>query len=97
MPLFQAVTVIFRETFHTFVFSNPDVMILSILLIFGLGTTEILLIALFILLLFGGKKIPELMKGLGKGVKSFKDGVKGIEDDLNTDSSKEEGSADKKK
>ena len=34
------------------------------------------------MLLFGGKKIPELMKGLGKGVKSFKDGVKGIEDDI---------------
>lgn len=43
---------------------------------------EVLLIGLIILLLFGGKKIPELMKGLGKGVKSFKDGVKGIEDDI---------------
>ena len=41
---------------------------------------EILVIALIILLLFGGKKIPELMKGLGKGVKSFKDGVNGVED-----------------
>ena len=37
---------------------------------------EVLVIALIILLLFGGKKIPELMKGLGKGVKSFKDGMK---------------------
>lgn len=55
----------------------------------NLGLPEIILIALVILLLFGGKKIPELMKGLGKGVKSFKDGVKGIEDDLNvTDDSK---------
>lgn len=43
---------------------------------------EVLLIGLIILLLFGGKKIPELMKGLGKGVKSFKDGMKGIEDDI---------------
>ena len=43
---------------------------------FGLGAPEILLIALVVLLLFGGKKIPELMKGLGKGVKSFKDGMK---------------------
>ena len=42
---------------------------------FGLGMQEILLIALIVLLLFGGKKIPELMKGLGKGVKSFKDGM----------------------
>ena len=51
----------------------------------NLGTPEILLIALVVLLLFGGKKIPELMKGLGKGVKSFKDGVKGIENDLKVD------------
>ena len=46
-----------------------------------LGTWEIILIVLVILLIFGGKKIPELMKGLGKGVKSFKDGVNGKEDD----------------
>ena len=45
-----------------------------------IGTTEIILIVLLVLLLFGGKKIPELMKGLGKGVKSFKDGVNGIEE-----------------
>jgi sec-independent protein translocase protein TatA len=42
---------------------------------------EILVIALIVLLLFGGKKIPELMKGLGKGVKSFKDGMKEIDTD----------------
>ena len=47
---------------------------------FGLGTQEILIIALVVLLLFGGKKIPELMKGLGKGVKSFKEGMKEIEE-----------------
>ena len=53
-------------------------------LLFGsLGFWEITLIVLVVLLLFGGKKIPELMKGLGKGVKSFKDGVKGIEDEVN--------------
>lgn len=46
-----------------------------------LGTQEILVIALIVLLLFGGKKIPELMKGLGKGVKSFKDGVNGVVDE----------------
>ena len=46
---------------------------------FGIGTQEILLIALVVLLFFGGKKIPELMKGLGKGVKSFKDGMKDID------------------
>ena len=43
----------------------------------GIGMQEILVIALIVLLLFGGKKIPELMKGLGKGVKSFKDGMNG--------------------
>ena len=41
-----------------------------------IGITEIIIIALIVLLLFGGKKIPELMRGLGKGVKSFKDGMK---------------------
>ena len=49
-------------------------------IMFGLGGTEILVIALVVLLLFGGKKIPELMKGLGTGVKSFKDGMKGVTD-----------------
>jgi len=48
----------------------------------SIGTGEIILIALIVLLLFGGKKIPELMKGLGKGVKSFKDGVKGLDDEI---------------
>ncbi len=46
---------------------------------FGIGTQEILIIALIILLLFGGKKIPELMRGLGKGVKSFKEGMNDLE------------------
>lgn len=48
----------------------------------NIGTSEIILIALVILLLFGGKKIPELMKGLGKGVKSFKDGMKEVDDEV---------------
>ena len=48
-----------------------------------IGTQEIIIIALVVLLLFGGKKIPELMRGLGKGVKSFKDGVNGISDEIN--------------
>lgn len=59
------------------------------LLLFGnFGAGEIIILALVVLLLFGGKKIPELMKGIGKGVKSFKDGVKGIEEDLNGDEPK---------
>ena len=46
----------------------------------NIGWAEVLLIALIVLLLFGAKKIPELMKGLGKGVKSFKEGVNGVEE-----------------
>lgn len=49
------------------------------------GATEIIIILAIVLLLFGGRKIPELMRGLGRGVKEFKDGVKG------------EGEEDKKK
>lgn len=52
-------------------------------LLFGsLGFWEILLIVLVVILLFGGKKIPELMRGLGKGVKSFKEGMKEVEEDV---------------
>ena len=51
----------------------------------NLGTGEIIIIAIIVLLLFGGKKIPELMKGIGKGVRNFKDGVKGLEDDIKLD------------
>lgn len=51
------------------------------LFVFGLGGPEVIFIALVVLLLFGGKKIPELMKGLGKGVKSFKDGMNGKEEE----------------
>ena len=53
-------------------------MISSIILgMFGLGAPELLLIGLIVLLMFGGKKLPELMKGLGKGIKEFKDASKG--------------------
>lgn len=61
----------------------------NLLFIGNLGTGEIIIIAIIVLLLFGGKKIPELMKGIGKGVKNFKDGVKGIEDDINLDDNSE--------
>ena len=68
-------------------------MLLIYPLVFGMW--EIVLILLVILLLFGGKKIPELMKGLGKGVKSFKQGmnevekeIKDIDEDYNKDEKK---------
>lgn len=54
----------------------------NLLFIGNIGGTEIIIIAIVILLLFGGKKIPELMQGLGKGVKSFKKGMKEIEEDV---------------
>ena len=58
-------------------------------LIFGnLGGPEIIIIALVILLLFGGKKIPELMRGLGKGVSQFKKGMNDIEQELNAEPEK---------
>lgn len=50
-----------------------------LLFIGGIGMQEVLLIALIVLLFFGGKKIPELMKGIGKGVRSFKDGMNEVE------------------
>lgn len=54
----------------------------SLLFLQNLGAGEIVIIALVILLLFGGKKIPELMKGLGKGVRSFKDGMADVEKEI---------------
>ena len=48
----------------------------------NLGATEIILIAFVVLLLFGGKKIPELMRGLGKGMREFKESVKDVKSDL---------------
>ena len=53
---------------------------MDLLFLGNLGTGEIIIIAMVVLLLFGGKKIPELMRGIGKGVKNFNGGVKGIGD-----------------
>lgn len=58
-------------------------------LVFNFGFWEIVIIALVVLLLFGGKKIPELMRGLGKGIKNFKDGMKEVEDELKETDKKE--------
>lgn len=60
------------------------------LLIGGIGLQEVLVIALVVLLFFGGKKIPELMKGLGKGVRSFKEGMNEKIDDKTDDAEKKE-------
>jgi sec-independent protein translocase protein TatA len=54
----------------------------SLFLIFGLGTPEIILIFGVVLLLFGGNKIPELMRGLGKGVKEFNSARANVEDEI---------------
>ena len=59
------------------------------LLLFNLGTPELVVIAVLVLLLFGGKKIPELMKGIGKGVKSFKEGMNEVEKEIKGESDKE--------
>lgn len=59
------------------------------LFIGGLGSTEVLVIVLVILLLFGGKKIPELMHGLGKGVRSFKEGMNEVNENLKVEEKEE--------
>jgi len=63
-------------------------MMNQLLFIGNLGSTEIIIIALVILLLFGGKKIPELMRGLGKGVSQFKKGMNDIEQEINAEADK---------
>ena len=62
---------------------HPNIILIS------LGMPEIILIALAILLIFGGKKIPELMRGLGKGVSEFKKGVKDVENEITKDPTEE--------
>lgn len=62
----------------------------QLLFIQNLGSSEIIIIALVILLLFGGKKIPELMRGLGKGVSQFKKGMKDIEEEINAEPEKKD-------
>lgn len=69
---------------------------ITFLFLGNLSGGEILIIALVVLLLFGGKKIPELMRGLGTGVKSFKDGMNGLDAPANEDGKKAEGKKDGK-
>lgn len=61
---------------------------MDFLFIGGIGMQEVLLIALVVLLFFGGKKIPELMKGLGKGVHAFRDGLNNAEGNTDASNSK---------
>ena len=70
-------------------------MIIQPLLFGTFGLQEILIVAVVVLLFFGGKKIPELMKGLGKGVRSFKDGMKEVDptDEVKSEEAKEETKA----
>lgn len=65
---------------------------MNMLLFGGIGWSELLIIALIVLLLFGAKRIPELMKGIGKGIRSFKDGINEVTEDI---SDKEESKEDK--
>lgn len=58
---------------------------LNNILLFSFGAPEVILIALVVLLIFGGKKIPELMRGLGKGVTSFKKGLKDVDNEIKKD------------
>ena len=57
-------------------------MMVTPLFIGGIGMQEVLLIVLVVVLFFGGKKIPELMKGIGKGVRSFKEGMNNVEKEI---------------
>ena len=62
----------------------------SLMFIGNLGTGELILIALVVLLFFGAKRIPEVMRGMGKGVKSFKEGLNDIEKQINEPVSNDE-------
>ena len=68
----------------------------GILGLFNIGTGEIILLAIVILLLFGGKKIPELMRGIGKGVRNFKDGLNDVTNEINKVDEKKPSTDEKK-
>lgn len=73
-------------------------MIINTVLLGIIGAQELLILGLIILVFFGGKKIPELMRGLGKGVKEFKDGVEGLDVDIDKkdNAKKKEAETDEK-
>lgn len=65
----------------------------SVMLFLNLGAMEIILIVLVVLLLFGGKKIPELMQGIGKGIRSFKKGLNEVEEEIKKEDTNEESNS----
>lgn len=65
---------------------------LNSILLGMIGPTQVIIIVLVIVLLFGGKKIPELMKGIGRGVREFKDGIDGKDDQEKKDNKEEKKS-----
>lgn len=70
-----------------------SVFIPSFMLLFGLGMQEVILIVFLFLLLFGAKRIPDLMKSMGKGVRSFKEGINEVQKELDTDTAKSDSNA----
>lgn len=70
-----------------------SVFIPSFMLLFGLGMPEVIIIVFLFLLLFGAKRIPDLMKSMGKGVRSFKEGINEVQKELDTDMTKPDSSA----
>ena len=77
----------------TFIMLMTSVFIPSFMLLFGLGMQEVILIVFLFLLLFGAKRIPDLMKSMGKGVRSFKEGINEVQKELDTDTTKPDSSA----
>lgn len=63
---------------------------MKLLFLGGIGVQELIIIALIVLLLFGAKRIPELMKGIGKGIRSFKDGINNVAEEVADKENKKE-------
>lgn len=72
----------FKAGLCIFVGTNRAVMLCLLLFLESIGTGELMIILLFVLFFFGSKKIPELARGLGKGMREMKDAVQGIQDDI---------------
>ena len=79
MRTFVSQSVLIMSSLLSVLFGQP------LLFLQGLGGTELILIVLVVLLLFGAKRIPELMKGLGKGIREFKEASREIQEDLESE------------